>query len=535
MNRDPAYYHSVSLIGLLFCVSAAFSAPRSWSGSVPGWAGPGTPISTGLNVDRREFVTVSVNGSVCTGDGAPWNGPGGTWYHETAAYAYTTGTVNLLLRRVDGSAVHENHIPIEGGQRAFVSPYPGSIYAYVNDDAPDDNQGVFTVTISIHPASTGDQDGDGLSDAMEDALLDFYAPELRFDADEDIRPCDAYCFLRVSKLRDDTNGSYPLTFYRAPFYPEWHLAQFTSKGVSTNILDSYASGRTSTNIDDDYRDGWDWARVRAADNVGLYGHVVQSAAGVIQVQYWQLFGFNDVDVTGPDIGEHEGDWELFEVFVPAADPFNVNAVLEMRWHAHGNTPAGAWWTAGHGWGWSSSAWSCSPIGSFPWPHSGPPWQHAPILIEAGTHGFYPTEWDCLAAGKNRGNWYSYVPPVVPNVGEIRRPRLFFETVLQFNGTWGEEENYAEPPHGPILQRWIDGGPTDEARYVGKWNHGRSHPNGLAPLGRISWPHQSVSSAVGNAASGQTILIFPGSYDASGVTITKAVTLRAPHGDVTIGQ
>jgi len=156
------------------------------------------------------------------------------------------------------------------------------------------------------------------------------------------------------------------------------------------------------------------------------------------------------------------------------------------------------------------------------------------LIEAGTHGFYPTEWDCFAAGKNRGSWHSYVPPVVANVGEVRRPRLFLETIVQFNGTWGEDEIYAEPPHGPPLQRWVDGGPADAARYVGKWNHGRNYPGGTAPSGRISWPHNSLGEAASQASAGQTILIYPGNYNEA-VTISTPVTLQAPHGAVTIGQ
>jgi len=155
---------------------------------------------------------VSVSGSMNTGNGAPNNGPCGTWWHGSADYGYTTGIVGLLIGG--------NHIPIECGQRAFVVPYPGRVYAYVNDLQPENNSGSYSVSITVYPASVGDQDGDGLEDALEDALLDWYAPQLKFDTEEDIRPCDAYYFLRVSSLRDDTNGGYPIVFEQAPFYPE---------------------------------------------------------------------------------------------------------------------------------------------------------------------------------------------------------------------------------------------------------------------------------------------------------------------------
>jgi hypothetical protein len=278
--------------------------------------------------------------------------------------------------------------------------------------------------------------------------------------------------------------------------------------------------------------------VDAAHNVGIYGHVVPFD-DMYLLQYWMLYGFNQ---TGYDWwflhpGDHEGDWELFEIYLDAAAPTDVSRMKKAVWYGHGKTYLGRWVAGGE----VELIQDAYALGDIP----EMPQQHPPIYVEAGTHGSWPcnvyySEYPNYIP-KNRGNSsHNFTARNVTNLGEIYRPRLGTEVVTQLSCIWGAWHGLGQTcPEGPSLHRnpghgnWVDApSGNNPARYVGWWDHGRVHPNGESPMGMIDGPHGTVLDAVLHATPGQTILIYPGHYE-EGMTVGRAMTLRAPHGNVLI--
>jgi hypothetical protein len=202
----------------LMLTDVVYSDVGRWSGSVNAQNGPDSPIRTTLTAGKRELVTVTVTGQIKLGE-APFSGPAGSGYYgyddPKPPYGYTHGIVIMKI--------NENHFPIEGGARTLESPHAGPISLYVNDDNPNDNQGFFSVTVVVEPAIVGDWDEDGLDDALEDELLDQYAPEIKFDSDEFVRPADVYWYLRNCDLLVDGEQDSRKIIDRkqVPYYPEW--------------------------------------------------------------------------------------------------------------------------------------------------------------------------------------------------------------------------------------------------------------------------------------------------------------------------
>lgn len=526
MKKSKMMVFIVGAFVQLMLADVVYSDVGTWSGSVNAQNGPDSPIRTTLTAGKRELVTVTVTGQIKLGE-APFSGPAGSDYYgfegSKPPHGYTHGIVMMK--------VNENHFPIEGGARTFESPHAGPISLYVNDDNSTDNQGAFNVTVVVEPAIVGDADEDSLDDALEDELLDQYAPEIKFDSNEFVRPADVYWYLRNCDLLVDGEQDSRKIIDRkqVPYYPEWFLRQVSQDGRSTNYLDVNSLVRTYCNIHDPRRYGDpNWDRVLAAQNVGIYGHVVPVGDAIL-VQYWMFYGWNSTSALDY-IADHEGEWELFEVELDRNDPQNVNKMKRAAWYAHGGSPTT--WDSQNGFKLKSGA---TLLGIYPTM----PQAHPPVYVESGSHGSWPAFVNngIPFTGKNRGDGHSYTPRNVTNIGETYRPRLGSEVILQFNGKWGAFGRFNSPPEGPVLQPlplWrLPASPTANtpAVYVGQWNAGTddSYRNG-----RISWPWTNVEQAVSAASDSQTILIYPGSYSA-GAEISKPVTLKAPHGNVVISR
>ncbi|MGE0479481.1 MAG: hypothetical protein AB7Q17_03310 [Phycisphaerae bacterium] len=518
----------------------ASAGPGSWSGSLNARVGPDLPIQVPLHVEKRELLTVSVTGTIRVGD-APWSGPAGTDYYgfdpeHRPPFGFTHGIVMLKIG--------ENHYPIEGGARTLHAPRAGSLQLYVNDDVSSDNEGAFQVFVEIRQGIVGDADEDGISDAREDELLEYFAPELKFtrpndeggthgEGDEE-RPADAYWFLRNADLQSD--GDEVIARNQAPFYPEWLLSQTNMPGSSMNYLDVNAVTAAETDIRNSHRHGQERDRILAARNVGVYGHVTESTSDEIEIEYW-LFYPNSDTYAPLDIADHEGDWELFELVIDRTEAApSPSQIRTATWWGH-STRLARWYRDGPiEWEFNTGLLNCAPPD---YPCLPPmPLSHSPVLVEYKTHGSWPApaRYNDFT-GYAIGDGYCYVAQDITNVGEATRPRLGCEVILQYNGRWGAGNGIeGVNPEGPALKgQWARPlQSVSEALYVGQWSHGRNHPNGVAPLGRISWPYAVVGDAVTASNSGQTVLIFPGNYNEQ-ATYSNPVTLIAPHGSVTIGQ
>lgn len=575
---------------------------------VPGNRNESNPLSTALTIPARSLVTIRVTGTMTIGPGKTVVNGRGYWNNGfTRPNGMSFGAAVVVIAGV--------HWSTEGGARTFTAPHTGTVQIYIADTDPTDNTGGYTVSIDVGPQLIGDTDEDGLDDAFEDSVLNFFSPRLRFDDSEDAWPATVLWHARLSSVEPPAGCSQATTLPLIPqdgtplmpFYPEWHLALSSPAGCASpwderlrqsNVLNfapfvdnsdiggsGYAMGH-----DNNWRIGEGPARTSDSDGVsGMYGRVCKisySGVPVLQLSYFHFYAYSDIDVTGPDIGAHEGDWEYMDLFV-SYDSSNPNASLALpklvgiKWWAHGGRIE--WWRNGWSNGISApfegttgqgtahqgtfydyqeeGAGGCvNRLGDWPVINT----QHPEGYIQPHGHGFFPTayrykkniEGFCVGNANAEGTGLRMTPLQVANVGEMYRPRLGMELVCNYGGRWGAESlGPNEPPDGPPLQakHWPQRsaptntgnnssmGPQREAIYLGTWDHGRADlPFGLTtPIGRISWPYQNFGSAVDAATShlpsyGQALVIYPGQYHAQGVLITQPLTIKTPHGGVIIG-
>ncbi len=570
------------------------------------------PFSTALMIPARSLVSIRVTGTMTLEPGATVVDGRGYWNSgSTRPNGMAFGSAVVVIAGV--------HWSVDGGAKTFTAPQTGTVQIYIADTNSTDNTGGYTVTIDVGPVLKGDTDEDGLDDAFEDSVLNYFSPRLLFDDSEDTWPATVLWHARLSSVVPPAGCTQATTLPLIPqdgtplmpFYPEWHIALSSPPGCSaqwderirqSSVL-NFAPSVDNSNIsasgyamghDDNWRIGEGPARTTNSDGVsGMYGRVCEisySGVSVLQVSYYHFYAYSDIDVTGPDIGAHEGDWEYMDLFVSynSADP-NASLALPklvgIKWWAHGGgIDAGRieWWRDG----WSNGiaapfeattgqgtvhegrfydyqeqgAGGCvNRLGD--WPVINTP--HPEAYIQPHGHGFFPTAYRykknvgglCLGNANAEGTGFRMTPLQVANVGEMYRPRLGMELICNYGGRWGASGEMNQPPDGPPLQarHWPQRsapantgnnssmGPQREAIYLGTWDHGRADlPFGLStPIGRISWPYQNFGSAVDAATSnlpayGKTLVIYPGQYHAQGVIVSQPLRITTPHGGVIIG-
>lgn len=574
-----------------------------------------SPLATSFFVPRRAYVRVDVTGSITIAPGKP-STPDGVVGTVNRPNGMTFGAPVVVIGGV--------HWSIEGGVRAWTSPHSGNISLYIADVAPSDNTGSYTFTVEVGDALSGDQDEDGIDDVYEDELLDGFAPSLRFDDSEDAWPSTVQWHARLSSVEFDfcNPDRQALLLINqettTPFFPEWHIARDWNREEScgalceeremwrkSNLLDlcdtpsplcrdcpgnneNISASGWSMGHDNTWRVGEGPARLAASNyRLGMYGRVhpvtrtfQEGNVDLVQISYFHFYSYSDIDVTGPDIGAHEGDWEFYNVFVvdsPGVAP-NLNMLIGAEWWAHGKRVE--WWRDGY-----------TPI-EIPVSPNPPPqdggvgvwydyqtglnggcverkgnWSpvnnlHLPAFIQPHGHGFFPTsfQWKvdglqlvCYGNADAEGtSVFRGVPAEVANVGELYRPRLGMELICQYSGYWGSESKGNTPPKGPPLsmKHWPGRAPGSsivlsslQAAYVGRWNCGRTMPNSPAPapLGRISWPYQFLGDAFAVQADTRSnvVHLYPGTYGDRNLVIVplpdETIVLKAPHGGVIVGQ
>lgn len=136
-----------------------------------------------------------------------------------------------------------------------------------------------------------DMDGDGLDDALEDALLARHAPTLIMAEDEPSLPAS------TSWIRERVEMGSPGPTLLGVSLPPRRFDAETRRGST---------------------DRRDWA---------VYGHAYPSSSGGIRLQYWYYFPYND----GPLFFDHESDWEHMTVELDA-DHKPVSAAYARHEH-----------------------------------------------------------------------------------------------------------------------------------------------------------------------------------------------------------
>jgi hypothetical protein len=327
-----------------------------------------------------------------------------------------------------------------------------------------------------------DSDGDGISDTLENRLLERFRPYYLFAEGEKWLPSDAIYQLRHAQLR---RGIY---LRGASVLPETvaacrDLAADPMKLVGcmsrngSPLQPSEAALDLNNTLRSDPGSGrngdWDSAISTAA---GLYGHVVPEE-GKIRIEYWQFFPYAQMG----NRGAHEGDWQLLSLL------FNPESkgLQQVCHYVYGrkicfDLTRGAAEELGNGLvEYRGAAFSAPlpPINPFTLESTPPNWQnravrfyraadglHPIVYIARGSHAFWPlpegrfgTE-DTLHDG--RGHAYlTALDGAQANLGELSRPLPSSDDpkslILRFTGHWGAEySQMGTPPYGPPLScRW----------------------------------------------------------------------------------
>ncbi len=159
-----------------------------------------------------------------------------------------------------------------------------------------------------------DTDGDGIEDAIEQALLDDHAPILYFHPEEAYFPVAAEFALDNSVLERYNGSGPPILVNPAPNATD--VAAFdVPANPEVNPGDVYYLNNTLGDRRDD-------AGILAAYQTGGYDDTVYARVTAVGsqtvVQYWFYYAFN------PGVwNNHQGDWEMMQVQLSGTSPTQV--------------------------------------------------------------------------------------------------------------------------------------------------------------------------------------------------------------------
>src|SRR6266536_3666222 len=136
-------------------------------------------------------------------------------------------------------------------------------------------------------ASADDRNGNGLDDALEEALLARFAPLVLLEPRERAMPANVDWYLARAQLEPDLRPEVHVT--QASLLGNWDAALRTLGREVARLRPNHAARPGSP-------DPRDWI---------VYGHVYPAQDGGVLVQYWFFYPFNDFLA----VFNHEGDWE----------------------------------------------------------------------------------------------------------------------------------------------------------------------------------------------------------------------------------
>jgi Vacuolar protein sorting-associated protein 62 len=401
--------------------------------------------------------------------------------------------------------------------------------------------------------SAGDEDGDGISDELEDELMGRFAPVVKLHPEEEYFPANVDWMLPLVGLQ----------FYTC-FQGEDSIPALEPGQIDPNSPDSInsmlgqcqkcqcgeiACGYSSDALQcsgpehglaNDPRQIVDKDPTHFFLNFpeerlilqGLldstlwtcYTHVMRSPAHhpyMYDIQYFFFYPFS-----GPlaGWGEHEGDWEHVTVRVKS-DLHTIYGVYysahegEGRWYQQETGPESGYKLTEDGRPIVYSAYHSH--ASYPWAGN---WDRDPngLPDDNTADGF---EWNC------RNN--------IVNLGEKLNPHRDMKWNL-FTGNWGDcqSEIYGEVcgPTGPSMRSfWTVGDPLNgDNPYDYGWRYVNQANVESKERGTWEDPFRNFSDAIANVPSGGNIVILYGTYSAIG-TYSKPMTLYAPEGTIVLGD
>jgi hypothetical protein len=271
-----------------------------------------------------------------------------------------------------------------------------------------------------------DRDGDGIDDALEDALLQRFAPVVLLHPTEEALPASTGWLLARSDLEPAT-GPRPRVLAASVLGLVGWPKPVEDPAARLHPLPGTHAGSA---------DRSEWT---------VYGHAFPAEGGGVLLQYWFFYAFNDAY----GLFDHEGDWEHVTVKLgPSLAP-------EGAWYArHHDSHPGPW---------------------FAWSALSREGEHPVVLSGRGTHASFAsvedvpayertcgTTWPAAAQAGGCAVWRTWEESTggVVNVGERAAPRVPF---IAWPGRWGSTgrlglDSRSLPPRGPAFQSgWCSGG------------------------------------------------------------------------------
>lgn len=268
------------------------------------------------------------------------------------------------------------------------------------------SEGIVGRPYVLAPTPT-DRDADGIDDALEDTLLERYAPTLIMAHDEPSLPAST----------------------------DWIDARVAFEAPGPVLLGVALPPRR---FDEQTRRG----SVDPKDWV-VYGHAYPTASGGINLQYWYYFPYND----GPLFFDHESDWEHMTVELDAA-----HAPVSASYARHEHNAPGVRYA------WDDIAREGNhPVvliargthASYARVDEAPFWEKLPDVVSDVRGLPLPDSPGVITWRPGRAD----DSPAVVNVGERRHPRDAEELFLRYRGLWGAAFLIGTgAPAGPPWQR-----------------------------------------------------------------------------------
>jgi hypothetical protein len=393
-----------------------------------------------------------------------------------------------------------NNPPITALQGQLFKTYTNSLNSFTVDLRPIAGQtGELILKVNAGPSSgqdwavwqsaqiapfaeNDDADKDGLSDSKELALLQEFSPYYKFSQEsinyetvqEQYRPTDAIWYVQHSDLLYGGDQNSPVLFKASQLAQDAGMltnAQWKN-GQQSNILNNAKKTSFRLNIYDEYRsgfkngDGHDWPEILAKGNIGLYGHVVPTRdSDILEVEYWQFFGFNQGNAYNTDIADHEADWctisMLYRVSTDAliSVTYAHHGALTTRLVGPGNMHPVQ--TSVDGLTELYQEDDFAPVLNLIEFYKGPgenAFRHPVVYVEWGSHEFWPRPADSKTGAPNHDGEgiYHYLTHDVPNLGEVENPLDGASgVIMQFNGRWGAwNEANPNPPGIELHTEWL---------------------------------------------------------------------------------
>ena len=265
-------------------------------------------------------------------------------------------------------------------------------------------------------AASGDSDGDGLDDAIEDRMAERFAPVVFHGERETAFPVSVETWLRRSSLGLVVNGRRVRRLVEGPLTQAQlvnqrasvgHVALSSSGARSRGKRESFVLEPTESATGPETLDFADWV---------TYVHSYRNRQDGVTLQYWRAYVRNDASVLGLDVG-HGGDWEAIAVHLDAR--YQPVRTVYLDHSGVVDVTSRTKWEAGHPLVWSeegghSSSPDTSRSRSVRW------YRH-----ETWTGGTV-TRWDAVRLGTSGG---------LRNVGEKSHPRNQ-QLFVQYSGLWG---------------------------------------------------------------------------------------------------